>query len=127
MGMQFALDIESLLTRQGRAKLPLARQLLIYLDPFSLFKDAARGTRQQQERALSYNRARSWMLLAYLRRWLLIAVALFLCIAPTQALAAREAIFVVPAAALAVGCCMAITVVACTITAYLLLRSPGSD
>ena len=36
-------DVDALLRREGRASLSLARQLLIYLNPFSLFKDASRG------------------------------------------------------------------------------------
>ena len=35
---------ESLLTREAREALPLARQLLLYLDPFFFFKDASVGT-----------------------------------------------------------------------------------
>lgn len=122
--MRIALDVEALLTRQARARLPFLQQLVIYLHPFALFKDASCGPKSQQESALSYNRGASWMLLPYMRRWILIACALLLAITPTQALAAREALFVVPAAALAVGCCIAMTVAACTIAAYLLLLAP---
>ena len=64
-------EVEALLRREVRARLPLARQLLLYLDPFSLFKDASRG----RERALSYNRALRWILLSYLRRWSCIATS----------------------------------------------------
>jgi hypothetical protein len=101
--------------------LPLARQLVLYLDPFALFKDASRGPLHVQERARSYNRGMRWMLLAYLRRWLMIAASSFVCIAPTEALAAQASFFIVPAAAFAVGCCIAITITACTFAAYLLL------
>jgi len=110
-------EVEALLRREFRARLPLGRQLLVYLDPFSLFKDASRG----RERALSYNRALRWVLLHYLRRWTLIAASLFVAIAPAEALAAQSRVFIIPTAAFAVGCCIAVTVAACTAAAYLLL------
>jgi hypothetical protein len=117
-------DVETLLSRQARETLPISRQILLYLDPFALFKDASRGNPWQQELALQYNRAMRWILLPYIRRWVTIAAALFLCIAPAEALAARQSLFIVPAAAFAVGCCIAVTVTFCTLAAYLLLSSP---
>jgi len=110
-------EVESLLTPQIRARLPLARQLLLYLDPFAFFKDASTGSKPARERALSYNRTLRWMLVSYLRRWLVIAFSLFLSIAPTEAFASTAA--AVPA----VGCCLAVAV--CTVIAavYLLLGS----
>jgi hypothetical protein len=114
------MDVEHLLSSELRARLPLARQLLLYLDPFAFFKDASRGTAVVRERNLSYNRALRWMLVPYLRRWLAIAAALFLAIAPAEAAAARADLVIVPAA-LAVGFCIAATVTFCIATAYLLL------
>ena len=108
-------DVEHLLRREFRSRLTLGQQILLYLDPFLLFKDVSVG----RERALSYNRAMRWMLLPYLRRWLLIAAALFLGIAPAEALAADATIL--PAAAVAVGFCIAVAVLACIAAAYLLL------
>jgi hypothetical protein len=102
-------EVETLLHRDGRASLPLARQVLIYLDPFALFKDASRGNVLVRQAALSYNRAMRWMLVAYLRRWLLIAAGSFLCM------------FLVPTAALAVGSCLAFVVALVTGAAWLLL------
>jgi hypothetical protein len=116
--------VEALLARDVRARLPLARQLLLYFNPFALFKDTSRGPAWMRERALSYNRAMRWMLLPYIRRWLLTATALFFGIAPAEALAAQASFFVVPAAALAVGCCVAITVAIWTLAVYVLL-GPG--
>ena len=110
-------EVEALLRREVRARLPLARQLLLYLDPFSLFKDASRG----RERALSYNRALRWILLSYLRRWSCIAAGSFLAIVPAEALAAQSRLFVIPTAAFAVGFCIAIAVLVSTFAAYLLL------
>src|SRR5712671_4080299 len=115
-------DVEVLLTRQARARLPLARQILLYLDPFALFKDASRGPAYLQEMALAYNRGLRWLLASYLRRWVVIAASLFIAIEPAEALAGQ--ISYVPAAAFAVGCCIAVTVTACTAVAYILLGLP---
>lgn len=117
-------DVEALLLRERRARLPLVRQFLLYLDPFALFKDASKGPLRVRERALSYNRAMRWMLVPYIRRWVLIAASLFVAIAPTEALAAQAAVFAIPAAAIAVAFCIAITVSALTVAVYLLLGAP---
>lgn len=121
IGMRVAEDVEALLSRDRRSRLPFARQILLYLDPFAFFKDASRG-----EHALSYNRAMRWMLVPYLRRWIMIAATLFLCIAPAEALAAQTALFIVPTAALAVGFCIAVAVIACIAAAWLLLGASRS-
>src|SRR5438309_10276691 len=114
-------DVEVLLLRERRAALPLVRQFLLYLDPFALFKDASSGPPRARERALSYNRAMRWMLVPYIRRWVMIAASLFLAIAPTEALAARAKFFIIPAAAFAVGSSIAVTVTVLTFAVYLLL------
>jgi len=114
-------DVEQLLLPDSRARLPFARQLLIYLNPFSLFKDASTGTAMVRERALSYNRAMRWMLVAYMRRWILIATGSFVGIAPAEAAAAQASFFILPAAAFAVSACIAFTVTFFTFAAYLLL------
>ena len=118
---------KAFLDRQARAALPLRRQLLLYLDPFALFMDASRGPAAVRRRALAYNRAMRWMLVPYLKRWLVIAAALFAGIAPAEALAAQALLFVVPAAALAVGFCIAATVTFCIAAAYLLLGASRDD
>ncbi|HEY6865518.1 MAG TPA: hypothetical protein VI319_16620 [Burkholderiales bacterium] len=114
-------DVEALLQPQVRARLPFSRLLLIYLNPFALFKDVSRGNVYAQRVALAYNRAMRWMLLRYLRRWTTIAATLFVSIAPAEALAAQAPVFVVSAAASAVGCCIAVTVIVCTVATYLML------
>ena len=114
-------DVEALLRRERRASLPLPRQLILYLDPFSLFKDASQGPRPARERALSYNRKMRWILVAYIRRWILIAASSFLGIAPAEAMAAQTSAFIIPAAAFAVGCCVAVTITAATVAVYFLL------
>ena len=116
-------EVETLLRDEARSRLPLARQLLIYLDPFALFKDATRGPARSRELALAYNRAMRWMLLPYIRRWVAIAASLGLLIAPAEA-AAKE-LTALPVAAVALGCCIALTVAATTVAVYLLLgRKP---
>ena len=114
-------EVEILLKRDARSQLPLGRQILIYLDPFALFKDASCGPVRARQSALSYNRAMRWMLVAYMRRWLAIALTLALLLAPAEAAAAQQAMFAIPTAAIAVGCCIAVTVVAVTGAVYLLL------
>ena len=110
-------DVEKLLSGEARSRLPLGRQVLLYLDPFALFKDASSG----RERALSYNRAMRWMLIPYIRRWIVIAASFFLALAPAEAAAAQQALFAIPMAAIAVGCCIAVVVCAVTVAVYLLL------
>ncbi len=115
-------NVEALLARDARARLPLRLQLLLYLDPFALFKDASNGPAWMRERALAYNRAMRWMLLPYIRRWAVIAAVLLLGVAPAEALAAeRSLVVVLPAAAAAVGFCIAATVALFALAVYLLL------
>src|SRR3954467_13680210 len=114
-------DVEALLARDRRASLPLARQLLLYLDPFALFKDASRGSWLAREAALSFNRARRWVLIAYVRRRLFLAAPPCVAFAPAEAAAAQERMFIIPAAAFAVGCSIAVAVCALTVAVYLLL------
>lgn len=114
-------EVEILLQRDARSRLPLARQVLIYLDPFALFMDASRGPARARERALSYNRAMRWMLLPYIRRWMAIAAGSALLMYPVEAAAAQQAFFAIPTMVLAVGCCIAATVTAVTLAVYLLL------
>jgi hypothetical protein len=121
-------DVEALLTREARASLPLRRQLVLYLDPFALFKDASSGPASMRESALSYNRSKRWMLLAYVRRWLLIAIGSFVAIAPTEALAANAPLLKVTVAGFGIACSIAFVVAACAGTAYILLgRSSRSS
>lgn len=114
-------EVETLLDGEARSRLPFARQVLIYLDPFALFKDASRGPASVRARALSYNRAMRWMLVPYIRRWVVIAASLGLLIAPAEAAAAQQELYAIPMAAIAVGCCIAVTVVAVTLAVYVLL------
>lgn len=107
--------------------LPLRRQLVLYLDPASLFMDVAGAPAAARRRALAYNRAMRWMLVPYLKRWLFIAAALFLGVAPVEAAAAQSALLLVPAVALAAGFCVAFTVATCIGAAYLLLGASRDE
>ena len=114
-------EVERFLNGEARSRLPLLQQILIYLDPFALFKDASQGPQRARERALSYNRAMRWMLVPYIRRWIAIAASAALLISPAEAAAAQQAVFTIPMAALAIACCIAVTVAAVTAAVYLLL------
>ena len=62
-----------------------------------------------------YNCRMRWMLLAYLRRWSVIAAGLLLAIEPVQAMSC------IPAAACALSGSIALSVIAVTLAAYFLL------
>ena len=119
-------DFEALLTPEGRARLPLRSQVVLYLNPFAFFKDAASGSGWAREYAMSYNRARRPILLMYVRRWLLIAATFFLGITSAEALAAHVPLFIIPAAGFGIGCSVAMAVAAWTAAAYVLLGRPVS-
>jgi hypothetical protein len=115
MRLAAQIEVESLLRQDVRSRLPLLRQLQLYFDPSGLFKDVTRGG----ERALRYNSEMRWVLLPYLRRWLLIALSLFLGIAPADAFAAE--LTAVPLAACGMGFAVAIAVLVFLGAAYLRL------
>src|SRR4029078_3585428 len=102
-------------------RLPFLKLLRLYLDPGALFKDATRGPVRERERALSNTRRMRGMLLAYVRRWVVIAILFFLGIEPAQAMSC------IPAAACAVSVGIAVTVAFVTISAYFLLGAPEID
>jgi hypothetical protein len=114
-------DVEALLTREARARLPLRRQLMLYFDPFAFFKDASTGTDWSRQHARSYNCAQRSILLTYIRRWLLIAAGSFLGIASAEALAAHTPLFIIPAAGFGIGCSIAVAVAAWASAAYVML------
>ena len=122
-----SLDYEKLLTREGRATLPLSRLLMLYLDPFALFMDATRGPAWLRERALSHNRAQRPILLTYIWRWVVIAVGSYFGIASAEALAASAPLFIIPAVGFGIGCSVALAVTACTAASWLLLGLRNPD
>src|SRR5262245_44660746 len=91
-------ELEPLSTREGRSRLPVARLLRLYFDPFALFKDTSRGPALARKHAHSYNRAMRWMLLPYMRRWTVMTMMFFAGIAPAETLHAQASISLVPAA-----------------------------
>ena len=116
-------SVEALLTPQGRQGLPIGRQMMLYLDPFAFFKDANVGTAWHRQQALSYNVARRAILLTYVRRWMLIAVASFLGIGSAESLAAHAPFFIISAAGFGIGCSVAVAVATWCAAAYLLLAT----
>lgn len=120
------VDVETLLTREARAVLPLRRQLVLYLDPFAFFKDATTGTAWSREHARSYNLARRPILLTYIRRWLVIAVGSFLGIASAEALAPHVPMLIIPAAGFGIGCSISVAVAAWSTAAYILLGTQAA-
>jgi hypothetical protein len=118
MSLLSEADVEGLLTREARTRLPFLQLVRIYLDPGALFKDAARGTTSARQCALAYNRRMRWMLLAYARRWSVIAAVPILAIEPAQAMSW------IPAAACAVTGSVAVTVIVVMLVAYWLLGAP---
>jgi hypothetical protein len=112
---------ESLLRREGRAGLPFGRLLRLYLDPGALFKDASCGSLVVREQARRYNVRHRWMLLAYVRRWMTIAVFFFASVGAAEALAAGQWFTPAMAAGFGVGFCVAVTVSVQTLIAYVLL------
>jgi hypothetical protein len=114
-------DVEALLSSEARAALPLHRQLLLYLDPFAFFKDASRGAPRDRASARAYNRAQRFLLLAYVRRWMLIAAIFFVSIAPAEALAVQVPLLMIPAAGCGIAFSIAVAIAALAAGAYLLL------
>ena len=114
-------DVEKLARPEARAKLPLARMLRLYLDPFALFKNASAGPPRSQQESLRYNRRQRGMLLAYLRRWSVIALA---CLSSDLALAQAAPggpILTVPFVGLELGFAFAVCVLLLAAAVYLLL------
>jgi hypothetical protein len=119
-------DVEALLSREARARLPLGRQIMLYLDPFAFFKDASTGTDWNRQHARSYNCAQRSILLTYIRRWLLIAAGSFLGIASAEALAAHVPLFIIPAAGFGISCSVAAAIAAWASAAYVLLGTQAT-
>ena len=119
-------EVASLLTRESRAALPLWRQLVLYLDPSPFFKDASTGPECRRARAASHNRSQRLLLLAYIRRWLLIAGCSFLGIASAETLAAHAPFFIIPAVGFGIGCSVALTAAMWATAAYLLLGTQAA-
>jgi len=73
-----------------------ARLLRLYLDPFAFFKSVTHGSLREQADALQYNCRQRGLLLAYARRWAVIAIASGALLAALCPLARAEPILIVP-------------------------------
>ena len=91
-------DIEALASAESRKDLSFGRLMRLYLDPFALFKPLASGPD-----ALRYNRQQRRMLLAFVRRWALIALVCLSAFVRFAALARAQPLLWIPLAALEVG------------------------
>lgn len=118
--------VEWLLRADYRAQLPFRRLLTLYLDPFAFFKDASRGTELARVAARRYNRTLRWVLVPYLLRWLAIAVVLYAAVMPVERYTAFNPLLKIPAAACAVGSCIAVAVLTWTAVAYVMLAAAES-
>ena len=109
-------DVESLIRPEARAGLSFWRLLRLYLDPLALLKSVAPGGE-----ALQYNCRHRRMLLAYARRWTLIAVASLACAMPLCTLARAAPILLVPIVGLDLVFSAALFLLFVSATIYLVL------
>lgn len=114
------LNEEMLLRPEVRAQLSLAYQLILYFDPFLLFKDVSHGKLVERERALEYNRDHSWMLFRYITRWTVIGTALLATLVYSEAALKAWTLLL---AGIGIGTCVSFTVVFFLIGCYILLKS----
>lgn len=114
-------SVEALARPEVRARLPLRRLVRLYLDPFALFKNVAIGSPRLQAEALEYNRGQRRILLAYLRRWTVIALACLTSAMPLGALARAEPLLGVPFIGLELGFALAVCVLLLAGAVYFVL------
>ena len=114
-------DVEALARRDVRERLPLLRLVRLYLDPFALFKNVTIGSPRLQAEALAYNRRQRKMLLAYVRRWTVIAAACLLGALPLAAAARSDPALAVPFVGLELGFAAAVCMLLVSAAVYLLL------
>ena len=114
-------DVEALVQPEARAHLSFWRLLRLYLDPFALFKSVTVGTRWAQAQALSYNRRQRGILLTYVRRWAVIALASALSVGPLGALAATQPVLLVPILGLELAFTLAVCAVSLSLAVYVVL------
>ncbi len=119
--MQGNRDVEALAKPEIRAKLPFRLLLWLYLDPFALLKNATVGTPWMQAQALQYNRRHRGMLLAYVRRWAVIALGCVTSVAPLDALARSQPAMCVPLVGMEVGFSIAFVVLLLSLAVYVFL------
>ena len=98
----------------------MASRLRLYLDPFVLFKSIA-----TEADALAYNRRHRGRLLAYARRWAMIALACGGAMFPLGAAASVDPILSVPILGLEIGFSAAVCVVLLVLAVYFVLGLDG--
>ena len=94
----------------------LWQRLWLYLDPFAAFKSIA-----VEPDALEYNRRHRHVLLGYVKRWAMIALACAGAMEPLAALARAEPILCVPILGLEMGFSTAVCMLLLTIAVYVVL------
>ncbi len=114
-------DAEALARPEVRAGLSFGQLLRLYLDPFALFRSITVGDARAQEQALQYNRRHRRILLAYARRWAMIAIACIAAAAPLGALARTDPVLAVPVIGLELGFSLAVCVLLLALAVYVLL------
>lgn len=118
-------DVEALVQPEARRQLSFWQLLRLYLDPFALFKSVTVGTRWAQAQALSYNRRHRKILLTYVRRWAVIALASALGVVPLGALAATAPVLYVPIVGLELAFSLAVCALALSLAVYVVLGLAG--
>lgn len=116
--MQMLIDLSK---PEARSQLPIAAQLVLYLDPSVFFKDATKGKPVEQAKALAYNQEHRGLLLRYIARWMFIATA------SMGAMLAIETImkaWVYLTATFGIASCISVTVAMVFGATYLLLSRP---
>ena len=92
------------------------RQLRLYLDPFAPFKSIARETD-----ALDYNRRHRAILLAYARRWAMIALACAFVMEPLGPLARTEPLLCMPILGLEICFSASVCILLLALSVYVVL------
>ena len=121
MGRSADEDVEALVQSQAREHLSFWQLLRLYLDPFALFKNVTVGTRWARAQALSYNRRQRGILLTYVRRWAVIALASALSVGPLSALAATQPVLLVPILGLELAFTLSVCAASLSLAVYFVL------
>jgi len=119
------LDEEALARPEARAALPFASLLRLYLDPFVLLKSAAAAGPAGEGEALRYNRTNRGLLVAYMRRWALVALACLGSVPLLGAAAPSVPLLWIPAVAAALGFSAAVCVFLLAAAVYVVLGLDG--
>ena len=114
-------QVETLARPEGRVRLSFWQLLRLYLDPFALFGNVNAGSIWAQAQAWQYNCRHRHMLLAYAKRWLVIAMACMALMQPLAALAGAEPVLFVPIVGLELGFSTAVCALLLSLAVYVIL------